>query len=174
MENHIEIQKRSKPAALIIAVLIIIGASALWAIISFAFPALAGFFKLKVAVIAVVVFLIGWAIYITIKQLRRTTPGLIIAEDGITDNSGIASIGFIPWNDIVEIKEETNLFKHKLIVLIVKNPDVYINKTGKMSEARKSCHKQFGSPIVINFNSLECDSQEIISILRNRTSTAPA
>ena len=172
MENHIEVQKKSKPAALIIAVLIIIGASALWAIITFAFPALVEFYKLKVAVVVVIVFLIGWAIYITIKQLRRTIPGLIIAEDGITDNSSIASIGFIPWDDIVEIKEETNLFNHKLIVLIVKNPDLYINKTGKMSEARKSCHKQFGSPIVININSLECDTREIISILKKRISTA--
>ncbi len=168
MEKTIEIQKKSKPVVFLAILVLAIGASGLWVLLRFIFPMLQGFFDLKISAILAISVLTIWAIYLIIRQSSKTKPGLIIDEQGITDHSNMASIGLIPWSDITSVKEEADVFKRKLIVIIVKTPDVYINKTSMMRESRRSQYKQFGSPIVIAAGNLEYDSHELVSILKNR------
>jgi hypothetical protein len=79
----------------------------------------------------------------------------------------LASVGLIPWADIVEVVETQNAFKQKLIVLVVKNPMAYINKASQMRESRQAQYRQFGSPIVITAASLNYDANELVSTLKN-------
>jgi hypothetical protein len=176
MEKTIKIQTKTiRPAALVFLTILLfsIGAFGIWVLMSFIFPMLEGFWELKITAIAVIVVIMICAIYLIIIQSSKTKPGLIIDDQGITDDSNFMGVGFIPWSDITAVREDANGFKQKLIVVIVKNPDVYINKSSQMRVSRQTQHKQFGSPIVIAANSLESNSQEIISILKNRLGMKP-
>jgi hypothetical protein len=174
MEKTIEIQKKSRPVTLVFAIifLLALGAGAIWILTGFVFPMLEGFWNLKITTIVIVTVLPIWAIYLIIQQSSRTKPGLIISKDGITDFSNIASVGFVPWSDITAIKEEANEFKQKLIVIMVKNPDAYIHKPSRMRASRQAQHMQFGSPIVVSASTLEYDTQELVSILKDRIEIA--
>ncbi|MGB3079249.1 MAG: STM3941 family protein, partial [Saprospiraceae bacterium] len=81
------------------------------------------------------VFLIGLASLIffgstgilILQQLLSKTPGLIISDLGVTDNTGVIKIGFIPWSDIAGITE-SKIRRVKFIHLVLKNPQVYIDR----------------------------------------------
>jgi hypothetical protein len=174
MEETIEIQKKRRPIVLVFAIifLLAIGAVALWVLTGVIFPKLDGFWDLKITAIVIVTVLPIWAIYLMIHQTSKIKPGLTISKLGITDFSNIASVGFVPWSDITAIKEAANEFKQKLIVIIVKNPDAYINKPSRMRASRQAQHIQFGSPIVISASTLAYDSKELVSVLKNRIENA--
>jgi hypothetical protein len=168
MENTIEIQKKAKPVVPVTILVLVVLSSAIWVLISFVFPMLHGFSQLKITAISVIAVVAIWAIRLVVKQSSRTKPGLTIDERGITDHSSIASVGFIPWSDIISVKEDVNIFKQKLIIVVVRNPHEYINKTSVMRESRKAQYKQFESPIVIATKNLEYSPQDLVSVLENR------
>jgi hypothetical protein len=58
--------------------------------------------------IAIVFF--GFVGFLLLKKLIDNTPGLIISENGITDNSSGVPAGFIPWSDIVALAIERIIF----------------------------------------------------------------
>ena len=168
MEKPIEISKKKKPVAEAVLLLLVLGGSALWVLIQWIFPRLEGFFKFKLTAVVVIVAVIVWAIIIIIKQSSTKKPGLIIDQQGVTDNTNILSVGFIPWSDIISIEEAMGDFKRKMIVLKVKNPEVYINKTVNMAASRQVQFRQFGSPIVIMPANLKIDPQALLSLFRER------
>jgi hypothetical protein len=170
MDQTIKIQKKNRPVVLVFSshFLLALSAAALWVLLGFIFPRLEGFGNLKITASVIVVAVPIWVIYLLVRQSSRTKPGLTIDEHGITDYSNVTSVGFIPWSDITAVKEEANAFKQKLIVIIVKNPDVYLNQPSRMRASRQAQYAQFGSPIVISASTLEYNSQELVSILNNR------
>jgi hypothetical protein len=168
MEKTIEIQKKKQPVVLVVTFLLLLGTGAEWLLLRYVLPQLPGFLKFKVYAVVAVAAVILFGIILIVKQTSKKTPGLIINEQGIIDESNIASVGFVPWSDIIDIKEAANEFKHKLIVVMVRNPDVYIHKSSKMIATRQMQFHQFGSPILINTHSLECDAQELVMLLKER------
>ena len=63
--------------------------------------------KLFFACLGLLVILIfGSFAFLTLKKIRDNLPGLIITRDGITDNSNAASVGFIPWEDVIKIEQK--------------------------------------------------------------------
>ncbi|MHC1682719.1 MAG: STM3941 family protein [Clostridiaceae bacterium] len=170
MENTIEIQKKSRPVVLVFAIifLLVIAVVATWLLVGLVFPMLDGFWNLKITAIVIVIILPIWVIYLIIQQSIKTKPGLTISKDGVTDFSNMFGVGFIPWSDITSIKEGENGFKQKLIVIMVKNPDTYINKASRFRASLQAQHIQFGSPIVISASILEYDTQELVSMLKDR------
>jgi len=170
MEKTIEIQKKNRTIAMVLAIIFLftICGIAIWILIDFAFPNLQGFWNLKIAAILVIATVMVMAVYLIIRQEISTKPSLIIDQHGITDNSNVASVGLIPWSDIIAIKEAKDVFRRKILVVIVKNPDEYINKTGRMREGLQVQYKQFGSPIVIPASNLEYDTEELITTLNRR------
>jgi hypothetical protein len=80
--------------------------------------------------------IIGFWIF---KRVIDHTPGLIISGEGITDNSSGISAGFIPWSDIVAVKE-TVVAKQRFIKLVVKIRKITL--TGKRVYLRERlCRK---------------------------------
>jgi hypothetical protein len=65
-------------------------------------------------------------LFIYSKQLWRKNPGVLISDSGITENVSDLAIGFVSWNDIVEIKD-SNEINNKYISIIVKNPQHFMN-----------------------------------------------
>jgi len=96
-----------------------------------------------------------------IKKLSDTKPGVIIDETGLTDNSGMLSVGFIPWADVTAVAERvvksSFASKEQFITLYLRNPDAYINKqkNGLKRRMMNMNYKYAGSPVSISSNTLK-------------------
>lgn len=80
---------------------------------------------------------VGFSIF---KRVIDNTPGLIISGDGITDNSSRVPAGFVPWSDIIAVKEAV-VANRRFINLVVRNPQEYIRKQ-KSAFRRKVMQKK--------------------------------
>lgn len=112
---------------------------------------------------AILGILLGPAgIYVAVKKWLDKKPGLIIDETGVTDNSSGVSAGLIPWKDIIEIRE-TKIFRQQFLLLIVQNPETYINRQPNALKRKgmESNYQHFGSPISISANALDCNYYEL-------------
>lgn len=168
----IEIQKKPKPVILLSIFIFAVCAAAIWALVGYIFPRLPGFLDLKYSAAGGIAAIGIVAIYLLLTQNPKGKPGLIIDEQGLTDHSNAASVGLIPWQDISAVWEERDIFRRKLIVVSVKDPDAYIDKTERLRESRKSQYDQYGSPIVIATGGLQFDPQELVAMLQARSRRA--
>ena len=151
-----------------VILLLVTGAAGLWLLFSMVFPNLEGFFNLKTAAVVIVVTVVGSAIFMLLRHAASQKSGLILDRKGLTDHSNIASVGFVPWTDITEIKEARNGLGQRLIIVKVTNPDLYIEQPLRMQASRKAQYKQFGSPIIISAAMLNYDPQALLDLLRER------
>lgn len=112
-----------------------------------------------VGVLGVVVF----------NKLRDTRPGLVVSDEGITDNSSGVGAGFIPWSDVLEIKPYSLFGGHSLRI-IVKNPEEYIQR---QSGAFKRWlmwrnYKSVGAAIAISSGGIRCSFEELEDLVNRR------
>ncbi|OQA17940.1 MAG: hypothetical protein BWY63_02213 [Chloroflexi bacterium ADurb.Bin360] len=171
MQIPLEIQPKRQTGILIFAVvfLLALGGGAIWALCRFIFPQFEGAllsFRVHVIVILAVVPLT--AIYWLVRHATQKGPALIIDQRGITDHSNVLNAGFVPWKDIIAIREATNLFKHRLIVVEVRNPDTIIGRATKLQASLRAQHAHFGSPVVITASKLDCDPDALLALLTER------
>ena len=107
--------------------------------------------------------LVGFSIF---KKLWDKTPGLIISDQGVFDNASGVSAGLVPWTDIVEIRE-TKVVNQTFINLVVKNPQVYIDrqKSAFKRKLMQMNYNTYGTVIGISSNGLKCDYRELKATL---------
>ncbi len=101
------------------------------------------------------------------RKMFDKTPGLIVNDKGIYDNASGISVGFIPWNDIVEIKE-TVVINQSFVNIVVKNPYKYI-ETQKNIFKRKLVqinYNFFGTVIAIPSVSINSEFNDLKRILQ--------
>jgi hypothetical protein len=113
----------------------------------------------------------GAALIYGISKLFDNKPGLIIDENGISDNSNASSVGLINWSDIVEIKAE-QVMSTKFLLIYVKNSEEYITKT-KSALKRKLLQanmNKYGTPISIIYNTLSWDFAKVEKLIRKTKS----
>ena len=111
----------------------------------------------------------GFVGFYIFKKLFDKSPGLVISDDGILDNSSGVSAGFIPWSDIVEIKE-TKVFNQKFINLVVKNPQNYIDRQSNSFKrwTMTKNYKSFDTAIGISANGLRYNYEDLKTLLDRR------
>lgn len=121
-----------------------------------------------VAGLASVLFFSFTGFYIS-KKLFDKKPGLIISSEGITDNSGGLSIGFIPWHDITEVSE-TIVANQKFICLSLKNFELYLNKQPNRMKRwlMKMNYKHFDTGVGISSNGLDCKYEALKQLIHER------
>lgn len=102
-------------------------------------------------------------------KLRHNLPGLVISRSGITDNASAINAGEIPWSDIVTI-EPIEVVNQKLLMVIVKNPEEYINRQPNILKRKvaEMNYKSYGSPISISANGLQCSFEELVVLLKGK------
>ncbi|KAF2343075.1 STM3941 family protein [Flavobacterium tistrianum] len=94
-------------------------------------------------------------------KLFDNTPGLIINEKGITDNSNSSSIGLIKWSDITEISL-SRVMSTQFLLIKVSNPEDYIQKANQMKKLLlKQNLKTYGTPITITSVGLQCSFEDL-------------
>jgi hypothetical protein len=115
------------------------------------------------------VLFFGWGITYFIKKLFEKTPGMIIDEKGITDNSSAVTVGFIPWEDVIQIAK-IEVMKQRMLLILVKNPEQYIQRQEgilkrKLMEANL---KDRGTPITISAGGLQANIDEVLTMLEKQ------
>ncbi len=115
------------------------------------------------------VIFFGYIGYYLLKMIGDKSPGLIISKEGITDNAGAVSSGFIPWGDVIAIKERI-IGRQKLIDIVVKNPQFYKDRQ-KNSFKRKVIQvsiNMYGPVIPITVNGLKITYAELKTLLEKK------
>ncbi|RKS02857.1 STM3941 family protein [Flavobacterium sp. 102] len=104
-------------------------------------------------------------IYIIFKAFDKK-PGLIVNENGITDNSNFTSFGLIEWSEIIGIRTE-QVMSTKFILIDVLSPEKFIQNSPKFKATlMKSNLKMYGTPLSITSNSLSYNFNELEKLLK--------
>lgn len=121
-----------------------------------------------IAGIAYVIFFGLMAVTI-FRKFSDKKPGLIINNEGITDNSSGVSAGLIPWTDIEEITI-SQVMDQKFLMFIVRNPEFYLEKVTNplKRNAMKMNYKTYGSPISISANALQTNFDDLHKLLEDK------
>lgn len=99
-----------------------------------------------------------------LKKLFDKKPGLVFNDSGIVDNASGVSAGLIPWSEVVG-SEIFEIQKQKMLIIKVKNPQKYIERSGLLKRAlNKANYKMCGSPIAISSSTLKIDFSELLSL----------
>ncbi len=171
MTEQIEIPISKNKLTLLLIVSLLFVAAGLWFVIkppTISNPVIGNPILILTVGVASILFFGLCAVFIA-KKLPDKTPGLIINNQGVTDNSSAVAVGLIPWDDIKEITI-TNVANQKFLMLIVKNPDDYINRqTGFIKKkAMQMNYNSYGSPISISANGLKCNFDELFKTLQDK------
>jgi hypothetical protein len=124
-------------------------------------------FLMVLGLVAILFF--GGIALLIIRKLFDSRPGLIINEQGISDNSGGLSIGQILWEDIEDI-QELKIQRQRLILLLVKNPQDYIDRQSSSWKRKLMAmnYRQYGTPISISTNGLKISFAELLAMLEQQ------
>lgn len=111
----------------------------------------------------------GCIFFFTIRKLLDKKPGLIIDNSGITDNASGVSAGYISWHDVEDIRV-CQVRKEKFLMIIVRNPQDYLNRqsNGLKRRIMQQNHKYYGSPVSISANTLKIGFKELEDLLFTR------
>jgi len=112
-----------------------------------------------------VLFFGATGIYGFIKLFDRRI-GLIIDQNGITDNSGGLSARFIDWNEVRGIRTES-IRSTRILLIDTVNPEKYLNEGNKLRKSIMKLNMQmYGTPLFLSSNTLQIDFDELENILR--------
>ncbi|NEN25693.1 hypothetical protein G3O08_19570 [Cryomorpha ignava] len=100
------------------------------------------------------------------KKLPDNKPGLIIDNEGITDNSSGVAAGLIKWTDLKSISV-MKIHRQKLIMLFVKNPQSYIDRqpSGFKRKIMQMNFNKYETPLSITANGLKCNFEDLLGLL---------
>lgn len=102
------------------------------------------------------------------RKLFDKKPGLVIDENGITDNSSMKGNGFIPWKNITSVKQ-IKIKSTSLLLISVSNPKKYFETSNFFIRYFKNLSlKTYGTPIAISSNSLKCNFSELEKLISER------
>lgn len=122
------------------------------------------FFIEAVGYCGIVVF--GFGCAVLIRKLFVHHPGLIIDQNGITENTTYMSVGRIEWKDIVGL-DTYQVESTKMIIVYIKNPAEYIEraKNGLAAKAMRMSQSMTGSPLSINSGALKINHDDLERLL---------
>lgn len=124
-------------------------------------------FTITIALLCIAFF--GYGAYLFAMKLMDKRPGLIIDNQGVTDNATAIVNGLIPWEDVSSFVE-CEVKSNKFIMLYVINPQEYIDKQTNFIK-RKSMEanlKTHGTSVFVNMTFLAISQQDLLDKLNQR------
>jgi len=116
------------------------------------------------ALLTVGIMLFGFMAIANIRKMMGKKHGVILNAEGITDDTNLFSVGFVPWEDILEFKLRRGR-NSKWISVKVKNPNHYINRASFLKQAGLMCNHSVGiTPVCITTAQLEVSSEELLAL----------
>jgi hypothetical protein len=114
------------------------------------------------------VILFGAAGIYGARKLFDKSVGLIIDDNGITDNTNASSAGLIYWKDITEIKTK-QVMSTKYLLIFVSNPDNYLGRvSGFKRKLMTGSMKMYGTPLSITANTLKYNFKDLEKLILDR------
>jgi len=100
-----------------------------------------------------------------VTKLFDSTPGLVLSEEGLFENTNMFSIGFVAWADISGIQVH-KINKQRLIYVVLRDPEKYISICGPIKQVLLRATLKLGpSPVTIISNSLTISVDEVVSLV---------
>lgn len=113
-------------------------------------------------------FFFGAASVYGLKKLFDKTIGLIVDENGITDNSNASSVGLIEWIDITEIRTE-QVMSTKFLLIFISNTEKYLDRVnGFKRKLLIGNMKMYGTPLSITSSTLKYNFDNLERLVKNR------
>lgn len=111
----------------------------------------------------------GLIAVVLLIKIFKNKAGMIISEEGLTDNASGVSPGFIAWQDIRKINYTYN-GNYTFLVIVVKNPAKYIKRETNFLKrlAMRMNHKIAGSPIHILVSFLDTNLSALNNIIADK------
>lgn len=103
-----------------------------------------------------------------LQKIFDKRVGLIIDENGITDNTNATSIGLIEWADITEIKTY-QVMSTKSLLIKVNNAEKYIGRSKNRIQTNlmKTNMKMVGTPLSITAATLKYKFEDLEQIVQS-------
>lgn len=117
-----------------------------------------------------VILLLGVVgIFIFANKLFMNKTAMVIDDNGVVDNSNEGSIGFIPWQDVLEVKKK-KVAGRKFICLMVQNPNDYLSKrTSLIQQKRMEFNNTYcDTPVVISPKGLSMDYYTLLELIQRK------
>lgn len=112
---------------------------------------------------AILILLCGSAGVVCFMKLLDTAPGLILTTTGFTDNSSSMPAGFVPWEEVTELKE-FRFNRQKIVSIHIKNPETHLRRGNFLQRlTNRAVSKASGTPINISANSLKTSYNGLVS-----------
>lgn len=108
------------------------------------------------------------------RKLADSQPGLVIDNEGFTDNSSAVALGKIYWRDVIAVEEKaiqaSIASKQYFVTILLKNPETYINRypDGIRKKMMLMNLKYSGTPVNISANSLKISFTELKQLLQQQ------
>lgn len=103
-----------------------------------------------------------------IKKMFETGVGLIIDENGITDNTNAYGIGLIKWTDITAIKTK-QVMRTKFLLIYTNDPNKILDSvTGIKRKFMNGNLKMYGTPFSKTSNTLKYNFEDLERLLNGQ------
>lgn len=115
------------------------------------------------------VIFFGLCIIPVLCKLFDDQPGLVLNNRGLTENSNIFSVGFIPWSDIVDVEVHQISSSSRIIYILLSNPEKYVAACAPIKRVMLRLSEKIGpSPVAISSNALKISFNDLLSLLQSR------
>jgi len=104
------------------------------------------------------------------KGKQNDKAGLLINEEGIVDFvSEKENLGLIAWKDIERIRIKNSFLGGIKLLLMLKNPNEYIDRTKDWNTKKKMRlqYRKWGTPAVINIDNLDVKQNDLVKVIKN-------
>ena len=101
-------------------------------------------------------------------NLRNKKPGLVINNEGITNNSNNTGGMQVKWSDVTKVERKT-VEGDEFLLLMISNPSENLaNSSGVSKMWLTANHKLYGTPFSISTKTLKTNLGELEGIIRTR------
>ncbi|OOG58317.1 hypothetical protein B0E48_06295 [Rhodanobacter sp. C03] len=115
--------------------------------------------------LAAIVF-VGLAAVAVFRKLIDPSPGLVLDDRGLLDNSGAFSSGFIPWSDITGFEVRQISSRQRILFVLLKDPKKYIAKFKPIKRALLRANQSVAaSPVAITSSSIAIGFDELVTLV---------
>jgi len=120
-----------------------------------------------IQLIGAVAFLFFGGIFVfSVKKLFDKKPGLIISENGITDNTSGVSIGLIEWENITGIRSE-QILSTRFLLIDTNDPEKFVARaSGLKARIMRTNYNMYGTPLSIGSTTLKYDFDKLEALVK--------